>query len=115
MGLKVFIHAHNIMTKKHVRKESGFVVCLFFCLFVCLSAYISTLLFITKGSQDKNSYRVGTCRQEWLQKPWKNAAYWLTSPASLCLLSDRTQDYQPRDSSTHNGPPTPSPTSLITN
>jgi hypothetical protein len=28
------------------------------------SAYTSTLLFITKGSQDRNSHRVGTWRQK---------------------------------------------------
>ena len=27
------------------------------------SAYTSTLLFITKGSQDRNSHRIGTWRQ----------------------------------------------------
>jgi hypothetical protein len=38
----------------------------------------------------------------------EGAAYWLASPASLSLLSYRTQDYQPRDGTTHNGlgPPT---------
>jgi hypothetical protein len=39
------------------------------------SAYTSTLLVITKCSQDWNSHRVGTWRQEWMQKPWRGAAY----------------------------------------
>ena len=30
------------------------------------SAYTSTLLFITEGSQDRNSHRVGNWRQEWM-------------------------------------------------
>jgi hypothetical protein len=66
------------------------------------SAYTSTLLFITKESQDRSSHRVEILRQEWMQKPWRNAAYWLASPGMLSLLSYRTQDYQPRDGVTHN-------------
>ena len=38
-------------------------------------AYSFISLFITEGSQDKNSSRVGTWRQELIQKPWRNAAY----------------------------------------
>jgi hypothetical protein len=51
------------MTKKQSEEERVY------------SAYTSTLLFIIKGSQDRNSHRVGTWRQEWMQKPWKKAAY----------------------------------------
>jgi len=40
--------AQNIRTKKHVGEERVY------------SAYTSTLLFITKGSQDWNSSRPGT-------------------------------------------------------
>ena len=65
-------------------------------------AYTSTLLFIIEGSQDKNSNRAGTWRQELTQRPWRDAAYWLVSPGLLSLLSYRTQDYQPRDGPTHN-------------
>jgi hypothetical protein len=54
------------------------------------SAYTSTWLFITKGGQDRNSHRAGTWRQELLT-------------GLLSLLSSRTQDYQPRDGTTHNG------------
>jgi hypothetical protein len=45
--LRVSIPAQNIMTKKQVREER-------------VSAYISTLLFIAKGSQDWNSNRSGS-------------------------------------------------------
>jgi hypothetical protein len=67
------------------------------------SAYTSTLLFITKGSQDRNSHRAGTWRQELMQRPWRDVPYWLASPGLLSLLSYRTQDYQPRDGTTHKG------------
>jgi hypothetical protein len=41
----------------------------------------------------------------------EGAAYWLASPGLLSLLSYRTQNYQPRDGTTHNGPSHPwSPT-----
>jgi hypothetical protein len=72
------------------------------------SAYISTLLFITKGSQDRSSHRAGTWRQELMQRPWRGANYyWLASPGLLRLLSYRTQVYQPRYGTTHNGPSHP--------
>ena len=79
------------MTKKQVVEERVY------------SAYTSTLLFITKGSQDRNSHRAGTWRQELMQRPWRDVPYWLASPGLLSLLSYRTQDYQPRDDTTHNG------------
>jgi hypothetical protein len=69
------------MTKRQVREERVY------------SAYTSTLLFITKGSQDRNSHRVGTWRQELMQRPMRGAAYWLASSGLLSLLSYRTQDY----------------------
>jgi hypothetical protein len=37
--------------------------------------------------------------QELMQRPWR-----LASPGLLSLLSYRTQDYQPRDGTTHKGP-----------
>jgi hypothetical protein len=41
---------------------------------------------------------------ELMQRPWKDVLYWLASPGLLSLLSYRTQNYQPRDGSTHKGP-----------
>ena len=70
------------------------------------SPYSSTLLLITKGSQAWNSPRAGTWRQELIQTPWRGAAYWIAPPGMFSLLSYRTQDYQPRDGTTHKGPPT---------
>jgi hypothetical protein len=86
------------MTKKHIGEERVNL------------AYTSVLLFITKGSQDRNTHGIGTWRQKWMQKLWRNAAYWLVSPGLLSLLSYRTQDYQPRVVS-----PTTGPSTLITN
>ena len=43
-------------------------------------------------------------KQELMQRPWRDATYWLASPDLLSLLSFQTQDYQPRDDITHNGP-----------
>ena len=88
------------MTKKQVEKERVY------------SAYISTLPFITKGSQDRNSSRTGIWKQELMQTPWRGAANWLASPDLLSLLSYRTQDHQPRDGTTHYGL---GPLLLITN
>ena len=60
------------------------------------SAYISRLLFITKGIQDRNSHRAGTWRQELMQRPWRDVTSWLASPGLLSLLCYRTQYYQPK-------------------
>jgi hypothetical protein len=38
-------------------------------------------LFITGGSQDRNSNRAGTWKQELMQRPWRNTAYWHTESA----------------------------------
>jgi hypothetical protein len=48
--VRVCIPVQNIMTKKQVGEERVY------------SAYTSTLLFITKGSQDRKSHRAGTWR-----------------------------------------------------
>jgi hypothetical protein len=49
--IRVCIPAENIMTKKQVGEERVY------------SAYTSSaLLFIIKGSQDRNSHRAGTWR-----------------------------------------------------
>ena len=89
--VRVSIPAQSITTKKPVGEERVY------------SAYTSTLLFITKGSQDRNSLRVRTWRQELMQRPWRDVTYWLASPGLFSLLYYRTQDYQPRDGTTHHG------------
>ena len=43
-------------------------------------------------------------KQELMQRPWRDVTYWFASPGLLSLLSYNTQDYQPRDGPTHNGP-----------
>jgi hypothetical protein len=82
------------MTKKQVGEERVY------------SAYISTLLFITK--ERKSGLELKQVRkQELMQRPWRDVTYWLSSPGLLSLLSYRTQDYQPWDGTTHNGPSHP--------
>jgi hypothetical protein len=68
--IRVSIPVQNIMTKKQVGEKRIF------------SAYTSTLLFITKGSQVR--------KQELMQKPWRDVLYWLASSGFLSLLSYRT-------------------------
>jgi hypothetical protein len=58
--VRACIPAQNIMTKKQVGEERVY------------SAYTSTLLFFSKGSLDWNSHRVGTQRQELMQRPWRD-------------------------------------------
>jgi hypothetical protein len=48
--VRVSIPAQNTMTKKQIGEERFY------------SAYTSTWLFITKGSQDRNSHKIGTWR-----------------------------------------------------
>jgi hypothetical protein len=47
---------------------------------------------IIKGSQDRNSNRARTWRQELRQKPQMNTGHWLASHGLLSLLSYRIQD-----------------------
>jgi hypothetical protein len=61
--VRISIPAQNIMTKKQVGKERVY------------SAYTPTLLFIIKGSEDWNSHRARTWRQELMQRPWRDAAH----------------------------------------
>ena len=72
-----------------------------------LFTFTSTLLVITKCSQDRNSHRAGTWSQELMQRPWRDVLYWLASIGLFSLLSYRTQDHQPRDGTTHNEPSHP--------
>jgi hypothetical protein len=69
----------TIVTKKQVGEERLHLAC------------TSTLLFITKGSEDRNSQRAGTWRQELIERPWRGAAYSIVSPGLLSLLFYRTK------------------------
>jgi hypothetical protein len=57
--------------------------------------------------KDRNSSRAGTQRQGQVQRPWRDAVYWLASHGLLHLLSYRTQDYQTEDGTTHHDPGSP--------
>jgi hypothetical protein len=57
------------------------------------SAYTSTILFTTKGNQDRNSHRVETWMLELMQRPLKYVTYWLASSGLLSFLSYRTEDH----------------------
>jgi hypothetical protein len=90
--VRVSILEQNIMTTKQVGEERVY------------SAYISTLLFITKGSQDWNSNWSDS------RRPWRDVTYWLASSDLLSLLSYRTKTTSPE-----MAPPTRGPPLLITN
>jgi hypothetical protein len=77
------------MTKKQVREERVY------------SAYTSSLVFITNGSEDWNPKQVR--KQKLMQRPWRDFPSLLASRGLLNLLSYRTRDYQPRDGTTHKG------------
>ena len=57
------------------------------------------MLFITEGSQDKNSNRVGADAEG--MEGWRGAAYWLASLGLLSLLS-----CEPRTSNLRMATPT---------
>jgi hypothetical protein len=42
--------------------------------------------------------------RSWCRDYGRGVPYWLASPGLFSLLSYRTQDYQPRNGTTHNGP-----------
>jgi hypothetical protein len=63
----------------------------------------STEQRIIKSSEGNNLSRVGTWRQELMQRPWRDAAYWLAPHGFLSLLSYGAQDHQPRNGPTHDG------------
>jgi hypothetical protein len=48
--------------------------------------------------------RAGTWRQKLMQRPWRDAAYWLVSHGLLSLLSYRAQNNQPRAQGWHHLP-----------
>ena len=68
----------NTMTKKQVGEEKVYL------------AYTSTLLFITEGSQDRNSNRAGTWRQELMEGPCRGTCFLACSPwpAQSALLTE---------------------------
>jgi hypothetical protein len=64
-------------------------------------AYTSISLFIIKESQDKNSNREGTWRQELMQRPWRGAPYELVlHGCPACFL------IEPRTTRPEMAPPT---------
>jgi hypothetical protein len=80
------------MTKKYIGEERVY------------SAYIATLIFLTKGNQDRDSQKTGTWRQELMQRPWRSSAYWIASLGLFSLFSYGSQGYQPMDGITHDVP-----------
>lgn len=66
-------------------------------------SYTSVSVFSIKGSQDRNFNRAVQRREELMQKPWSDAAYWIAHYGLLNLLSYKAQNYQPRADATHNG------------
>ena len=83
-----FYSCTNIMTKKQVGEERVYLVYTF--------------------HQRKSGLELEQVRkQELVQKPWRDAPYWLASPVLLSLDSRyRTQDFLPRDGTIHKGPST---------
>ena len=82
----------NIMTQKQLGEKRIIWLTLQHC-----------SLFITEGSQDRNSSRAGSWKQELMKRSWMDAAYWLLSHDLLKPPSYRTQDQQPRDGTIHHG------------
>jgi hypothetical protein len=88
--VRVSIPAQNIMTKKQVEEKR---------------VYLAYTFHIAVHHQWKSELEKKQVRkQELMQRPWRDVSYWLASPGLLSLLSYRTQHYQPRDGTTHNGP-----------
>ena len=58
------------------------------------------LLHITVHHSRKSEQELW--RQELMQKAWRGAAYWLILHDLLSVLSYRTQDHQPKDSTPHH-------------
>ena len=65
---------------------------------------LSGPLLVTEGSQDQNSYRAGTWRQELVQRPWRGAADWLAPHGLLSLLSYKARAHQLRDGTVCRSP-----------
>jgi hypothetical protein len=86
-----FYSCTSIMTKKQIGEERIY------------SPYISTLLFITKGSRDWNSSRSKS-------RNWCRGHGWMFFTGLLSLISYRTKTSSPKMASPTRGPPP-----LITN
>jgi hypothetical protein len=87
--VRVSIPGQNIMTKKQFGEERVY------------SAYT---FHIAVDHQRMSGLELKQVRkQELMQRPRRDALYWFASPGLLSLLSYRTQDYQPRDGTTHRG------------
>jgi hypothetical protein len=78
------------MTKRLLGKERVYL------------AHTSTLPFMIKGSQNRNSNRERPGRKGLMQRQWRGASYWLTPHGLLILLAYRMQDHQPKDGTTHH-------------
>ena len=86
--VKVFIPVYNIIAKKETGEERVY------------SAY--TLLH---GCSSPNEVRTGSQagQEAGADVEAMEGCYWLASPGLLSVLSNKTQYYQPRDDTTHNG------------
>ena len=68
-------------------------------------------LILPQHSSSSEKVRGETWRQELKKEAMEGSAHWLAPHGLLSLLSYRTQGYQPREDTTHNGPgPPPSTT-----
>ena len=79
----------TLWLKQPGKERVFFLFCfvfLFFFFFGCKTISPST----NKGSQDRNSNRAGTLKQELMQMLRRSAAYWLAPHGLLGLISYRT-------------------------
>jgi len=68
------------------------------------SAYTSDHIIVhhqRKSAQELK--KVWNLERELMQRPQRDAAYWLVSHGLLSLLSYRIQDHKPRDGAAHSG------------
>lgn len=63
-------------------------------------AHSFTSLFIIEGTQDRNSNRTETWRQELRLRSWRSEALWLASHGLLSLFAYRTQGHQTKGGAT---------------
>lgn len=66
-------------------------------------ASTSTLIFILEGSQDRNSSKTKTCREELMQRHQEGSCWLACSHGLLSHLSERIQDHHPKQGTTYNG------------